>query len=70
MRPLACKLTQELELSKYQPTYDSNTAKIEPLSHDVVDLTPPRRKHTFAPGLNLSLSFNDEAIFEALTNID
>jgi hypothetical protein len=36
----------------------------------MMDLTPPMRKHTFAPDVDLSPIMNDEAIFEALTGID
>lgn len=70
MRPLACQLAREVDLTKYQPAYDSNNARIKAPSHDVVDLTPPRHKHTFAPDIDPAPLINDEAIFEALTGID
>ena len=70
MRPLACQLAQEVDLSKYQAAYDSNNIRIKPPSHEIMDLTPPRCKHTFAPHLDPSLIINDEATFEALTGID
>jgi hypothetical protein len=70
MRPLACQLAQELDLKKYQPTYDSNNIRLKAPSFDVVDLTPQRRKHIFASDIEPSLVMNDEAIFEALTGMD
>jgi hypothetical protein len=70
MWPLACQLAQELDLTKYQPAYDSNNTRIKPPSFDIVDLTPQRRKHIFASDIDPSLALNDEATFEALTGID
>ena len=35
-------------------------------AYDIVELTPPTRKHTFAPDVDTSPIINDEAIFEAL----
>ena len=35
-----------------------------------MDLTPPTRKHTFAPDVDPSLIINDDTIFEAFTSID
>ena len=70
MRPLACQLAQGLNLTKYQLAYDSNNTRIKAPSHVVVDLTPQRRKHMFAPDLDPSLILNDEATFEALTGVD
>ena len=66
---MACKLVEELNLNKYTPAYDDNN-QIKPPSHDVMDLIPPKRKHTFAPDVDPSLIFNDEATFKALTGID
>ena len=64
---MACKLVEELDLNKYTTTYDDNNNKIVSSSHDVVDLTPPRCKHIFAPDIDPSLILNDEATFEVLT---
>jgi len=61
---------QEPDLKKYQPAYDSNNTRIKVPSFDVVDLTPQRRKHIFAPNINPSSIINDEAIFEALTGVN
>lgn len=70
MRPLACKLAEESDLSKYQLAYNMENTRIRAPTHDVVDLTPPTRKHTFAPDIDPSPIINDEAIFKALTGID
>ena len=70
MRPLACKLAEETDLSRYQPTYNMENTKINAPAYDVMDLTPPTRKHTFAPDVDPSPIINDEAIFEDLTGID
>ena len=70
MRPLASQLAEETDLSKYQAAYDSKNICIKPPSHEIVDLTPPRRKHVFAPDLDPSIIINDEAVFEALTSIN
>lgn len=70
MRPVACKLIEELNLNHYTPAYDDDNNKIKPPSHDVVDLIPPRRKHIFAPDFDPSIILNDEATFKALTSID
>lgn len=66
MRPVACKLIEDLNSNHYTPTYDENNNEIKPPTHDVIDLVPSRRKHIFAPNLDPSISLNDEATFEAL----
>jgi hypothetical protein len=45
-------------------------AKVKAPAYDIMDLTPPTRKHTFDPDVDPSPIINDEAIFEALTGID
>lgn len=70
MRPLASKLAEETDLSRYQSAYTMENAKVKAPAYDVVDLTPPTRKHTFAPDVDPSPIMNDEAVFEALTGID
>nr|XP_040249978.1 uncharacterized protein LOC120967799 [Aegilops tauschii subsp. strangulata] len=42
MRPVACKLIEELNLNKYTPAYHNNNQKIKLPAHDVVNLIPPR----------------------------
>ena len=39
-------------------------------THDVEDLTPPIRKHTYAPDVDPSNIISDEAVFQALTGIN
>ena len=48
MRPWASKLAEETDLSKYHPVYDAENTKVNASVHEVVDLIPPTRKHTFA----------------------
>ena len=38
--------------------------------HQQMDLTPPIRKHTFAPDIDLSNLIDDEVVFRALTGIN
>ena len=40
------------------------------LIHNVEDLVPPIRKHTYAPDIEPSPLISDEAVFQALTGID
>ena len=56
-------------MNNYTTAYDSNNQKIKPSAHDVVSLIPPRRKHIFAPDVDYSVIINDEATFDALTDI-
>ena len=39
-------------------------------THDAPDLTPPIRKHTYAPDVDPSTLISDEAIFRSLTGIN
>ena len=70
LHPLACKQAKETDLSRYQPAYNMENAKVKALAYDVMDLTPPTRKHTFAPDVDPSPIINDESIFKSLTGID
>ena len=38
--------------------------------HNVEDLVPPIRKHTYAPDIGPSNLIHEEAVFQALTGID
>ena len=49
MRPLACQLAQEADLSKYHVGYDRNNVCMKMPTHDIMDLTTQRRKHIFTP---------------------
>ena len=70
MRPLASKLAKQTDLSKYNPAYDAENAKVKAPIHEAVDLIPPTRKHTFAPDIDPSSLIDDEVVFRALTGIN
>ena len=70
MRPLASKLAEETDLSHYQPVYDADNKRLVVPTHDVENLIPPIRKHTYAPDIVPSTLISDEAVFKALTGID
>ena len=64
------KLAAEIDLSHYQPVYDSGHKRLLVPTHDVEDLILPIRKHTYAPNVDPSNLISDEAVFQALTGID
>ena len=70
MRPLASKLAKEINLSHYQAVYDTDNTRLPAPTHDVEDLIPPIRKHTYASDVDPSNLISDEAVFQALTGID
>lgn len=70
MRPLASKLAEETDLSKYQAAYTKENSKVTSPAYDVIDLIPPIRKHTFAPDIDPSTLIDDEAVFKAVTGIN
>ena len=70
MRPLASKLAEGTDLSYYQSVYDANNKRIKAPTYDAQNLTPPIRKHTYAPDVDPSTLISDEAVFKALTGID
>ena len=70
MRPLVSKLAEETDLSHYQPVYDADQKKYPALTHDVEDLVPPIRKHTYAPDIDPSTLISEEAMFQALIGIN
>ena len=67
MRPIASKLADEMDLSHYQPVYDVDQKIYPALIHDVGDLVPPIRKHTYAPDIDPSPLITEQAVFQALT---
>ena len=69
-RVLASQLVQDLDLNKYQPTYNEENARVKPPTIEPFDLTPARRKHIFAPDVDPSIIMQVDAIFQALTTID
>ena len=70
MHPLASKLAEHTNMSHYQEVYDADNKKIKAPIHDAQDLTPPIRKHTFAPDIDPSTLISDELVFKALTAIN
>ena len=70
MRPLACQLAKEADLSHYQAQYDNQNKRIAAPIHEAENLIPPIRKHTYAPDINPSSLIHEEAMFQALTEID
>ncbi|XP_044333682.1 uncharacterized protein [Triticum aestivum] len=70
VRPLACQLAEEGDLSHYQASYDIHNKRVAAPTPEVQNLIPPIRKHTYAPDIELSTLISDEAVFQALTGID
>ena len=70
MRPLACQLVEEADLSHYQAQYDDQNKRVAAPLPETENLIPPIRKHTYAPDIEPSLLINDEVVFQALTGID
>ena len=70
MRPLASKLADEADLTRYHLGYDLENVRVERPSYDIENLIPPVRKHTFAPDIEPSELINDEVYFRALAKID
>ena len=70
VRPLACQLAEEADLSSYQASYDVNNKRVAAPTPEVQNLIPPIRKHTYAPDIEPSTLISDEAVFRALTGID
>src|SRR3954468_11810645 len=70
VRPLACQLVEEAELSHYQAQYDEQNKRVAAPIPEAENLIPPIRKHTYAPDIEPSLLISDEAVFQALTGID
>ena len=70
MRPVASKLADETDLSHFQSVYDAEGKRQPTEIHEVEELVPPIRKHTYAPDINPSNLIHEEAVFQALTGID
>ena len=70
VRPLACQLAEEADLSFYQVGYDTNNKRVAAPTPEAPNLIPPIRKHTYAPDIEPSTLISDEAVFRALTGID
>ena len=70
VRPLACQLAEEADLSFYRASYDTNNKWVAAPTPEAQNLIPPIRKHTNAPDIEPSTLISDEAVFQALTGID
>ena len=70
MRPIASKLAEDTYLSHFQPVYDAEGKRQPAVIHNVEDLVPPIRKHTYAPNIDPSSLLHEEAVFQALSGID
>ena len=70
VRPLACQLAEEADLSFYQASYDANNKRVAPPTPEAQNLIPPIRKHTYVHDIEPSTLISDEAVFQALTRID
>ena len=70
VRPLACQLAEEADLSFYQASYDTNNKRVAAPTPEAQNIIPPIRKHTYAPDIEPSTLISDEAVFQALTGID
>ena len=70
MRPAASKLADDTDLSHFQPFYNAEGKRQPTDIHEVEELVPPIRKHTYAPDINPSNLIHEEAVFQALTGID
>ena len=70
MRPLASKLAEETDLSKYQAAYIVENAKVKASVYPVMDLIPPTRKHTFGPDIDPSMLIDDDVVFKAVTGVN
>ena len=70
MRAVASKLADDTDLSNFQPFYNAEGKRQPADIHEVEELVPPIRKHTYAPDINPSNLIHEEAVFQALTGID
>ena len=67
---MASKLAEDTDLSHFQPVYDAEEKRQPAVIHEVEELVPPIRKHTYAPDIDPSSLIHEEALFQALTGID
>ena len=70
MRPLASQLAEEANLTVHRSFYDANNRWVEAVISEVQNLIPPIRKHTYAPDVDSAELLSEEAVFQALTQID
>ena len=70
VRPLACQLAEEADLSHYQAQYNDQNKRVPAPTPEAENLIPPIRKHTYAPDIEPSSLIQEEAVFQALMGID
>ena len=70
MRPVASQLAEEVNLTSHRSFYDANNHRVDTAVKEVLNLIPPIRKHTYAPGVEPSNLISEEAVYQALTWID
>ena len=70
MRPLSSQLAEEANLPVHWSFYDANNQRVDTAVKEVQNLIPPIRKHTYAPDVEPSNLISEEAVFQALTQID
>ena len=54
VRPLACQLAEEADLSHYQAQYNDQNKRVAAPIPEAENLVPPIRKHTYAPDIEPS----------------
>src|SRR3954470_8374180 len=70
VRPLACQLAEEADLTHYQAQYNDQNKRVAAPIPEAENLIPPIRKHTYAPDIEPSSLIHEEAVFQALMGID
>ena len=70
VRPLACQLAEEADLTHYQAQYNNQNKRVPAPTIEAENLIPPIRKHTYAPDIEPSSLIHEEAVFQALMGID
>src|SRR3954467_1185592 len=63
VRPLACQLVEEADLTHYQAQYNNQNKRVAAPVLEAENLVPPIRKHAYAPDIEPSSLIHDEAIF-------
>ena len=66
VRPLACRLAEEADLTHYQAQYNDQNKRVPAPTLEAENLIPPIRKHTYAPDIEPSSLIHEEAVFQAL----
>src|SRR3954462_821186 len=70
VRPLACQLAEEADLTHYQAQYNDQNKRVAAPIPEAENLIPPIRTQTYAPDIQPSSLIHEEAVFRALMGID